>query len=413
MLEKNTPLSPILAHSPHANSTNHETYNHGDTIAKVIKLLTLMTSRMRGDLIQNLFWQFMFLELDHDFRAFIPSDFIKLCCKGIDVLHSNGKENVLYYLARGLGMSRKDGSGPRLPIDKMPFGLLSYNIRYFAMDTVNNISSDPHFVEWETTMFSNFGHKWICLQRGPGFAYDETVVDDSSAAACNSTSNTNSSEQGSSSILQQAWNETFQVGTQNGVQDEVEDQDTTREKVGADDCLDVETLVDTDDPLEVGAIVETGDGIEVETVVEAGDPLEVGTIVEVGDGLEIETVVEAGDRLGVETIVEAGYGLEVETLVEAEDELEVNDQVNEEVSYLWARLGSEEKEQIANGDRPIELETFHGIRPQAHKKKRTEVDPMKAKVNVAGHSVRTLQRRIQAAEFSRDTNVQVSAHMIK
>ena len=250
-------------------------------------------------------------------------------------------------------------------------------------------------------MFSNFGHKWICLQRGPGFAYDETVVDDSSAAACNSTSNTNSSEQGSSSILQQAWNETFQVGTQNGVQDEVEDQDTTREKVGADDCLDVETLVDTDDPLEVGAIVQTGDGIEVETVVEAGDPLEVGTIVEVGDGL------------GVETIVEAGYGLEVETLVEAEDELEVNDQVNEEVSYLWARLGSEEKEQIANGDRPIELETFHGIRPQAHKKKRTEVDPMKAKVNVAGHSVRTLQRRIQAAEFSRDTNVQVSAHMIK
>ncbi|CAH3163832.1 unnamed protein product [Porites lobata] len=220
MLEKNTPLSPILAHSPHANSTNHETYNHGDTIAKVIKLLTLMTSRMRGDLIQNLFWQFMFLELDHDFRAFIPSDFIKLCCKGIN--------------------------------------------------------------------------------RGPGFAYDETVVDDSSAAACNSTSNTNSSEQGSSSILQQAWNETFQVSTQNGVQDEVEDQDTTREKVGADDCLDVETLVDTDDPLE----------------------------------------------------------------------LEVNDQVNEEVSYLWARLGSEEKEQIANGDRPIELETFHGIRPQAHKKEK-------------------------------------------
>ncbi|CAH3163834.1 unnamed protein product [Porites lobata] len=255
MLEKNTPLSPILAHSPHANSTNHETYNHGDTIAK-----------------------FMFLELDHDFRAFIPSDFIKLCCKGINVLHSNGKENVLYYLARGLGMSRKDGSGPRLPIDKMPFGLLSYNIRYFAMDTVNNISSDPHFVEWETTMFSNFGHKWICLQRGPGFAYDETVVDDSSAAACNSTSNTNSSEQGSSSILQQAWNETFQVSTQNGVQDEVEDQDTTREKVGADDCLDVETLVDTDDPLEVGAIVQTGDGIEVETVVEAGDPLEVAVL---------------------------------------------------------------------------------------------------------------------------------------
>ena len=33
-----TPLSPVFAHSPHANSGNSDTC-HGDTIAKVVRLL--------------------------------------------------------------------------------------------------------------------------------------------------------------------------------------------------------------------------------------------------------------------------------------------------------------------------------------------------------------------------------------
>ena len=37
---------------------------------------------------------------------------------------------------------------------------------------------------------------------------------------------------------------------------------------------------------------------------------------------------------------------------------------------------------------------------------------MKAKVNLAGHSVRTLQRHIQATEFSRDTKTQVGESTI-
>lgn len=49
----------------------------------------------------------------------------------------------------------------------------SYNIRYFALDKINNITSDPHYVQWETTMFSNFAHKWIYLQRVTGFAYEK------------------------------------------------------------------------------------------------------------------------------------------------------------------------------------------------------------------------------------------------
>ena len=86
---------------------------------------------------------------------------------------------ITLLLAKGLETPRGDGSGPRLLIDRMPFGLLCYNIRYFALDKINNTLSESHYVQWETTMFSNFGHKWICLQRGPGFALDNAEGEES------------------------------------------------------------------------------------------------------------------------------------------------------------------------------------------------------------------------------------------
>ena len=32
------------------------------------------------------------------------------------------------------------------PIDRMPFGLLSYNIQYFSSDTVNNLRADSDYI---------------------------------------------------------------------------------------------------------------------------------------------------------------------------------------------------------------------------------------------------------------------------
>ena len=44
---------------------------------------------------------------------------------------------------------------------------------------------------------------------------------------------------------------------------------------------------------------------------------------------------------------------------------------------------------------------------QPRQSKHKHVDPMKAKVYVAGHSVRTIQQYIQAAALTRVSNVQV------
>ena len=165
------PLSPVFSHSPYQPSKNHTC--HGDVIFSIMKLLSSMTNKLRTQLIQHLFLHFLSLQCHDDYKTFVPLDFLNLCCKSFNVLRENGKDNILYHLAKGLGTPREDGTGPRLPIHRMPFGLLNYNIRYFSSETVNKLKADPDYIQLEATMYANFGHKWVCLQQGPGFAYDE------------------------------------------------------------------------------------------------------------------------------------------------------------------------------------------------------------------------------------------------
>lgn len=40
------------------------------------------------------------------------------------------------------------------------------------------------------------------------------------------------------------------------------------------------------------------------------------------------------------------------------------------VSYLWARLDAEEREEVLGGDNPAELSRFYGIRPQPQRRSR-------------------------------------------
>lgn len=304
-----TPLSPVFGHSPHVQLKDQSC--HGDAIANIIGLLSTMTSKLRADFIQNLFMYFLSVEFGSHLLSFVPSDFIKLCYEGFKVLYENKKENILYHLARGLGIPREDGTGPRLPVNRMPFGLLSYNIRYFSSDTVNKLSADPDYIEWESSMYSNFGHKWICLQRGPGFAYDAAETERSQEESSSTEGNPCSIGTGIS-VLQQAWQETF--------------GDNINANCAEDSCL--------------------------------------------------------------------------------QEDVQPTDSADCEHSFLWARLSNEEKEAVCLGDDPVVIEELHGVKPQSQKRKK-QVDPMKAKVNVAGHSVRTIQRHIQSTAFTRDSNVQV------
>lgn len=58
--DKNTSFSPVLAFSPHSTNSSGDTgvqVSLGDSIAKVVKLLAMMSSRMSQGLLQSLVYQ--------------------------------------------------------------------------------------------------------------------------------------------------------------------------------------------------------------------------------------------------------------------------------------------------------------------------------------------------------------------
>ena len=117
--ELQTPLSQIFSHSPYHDASKPICY--GDVVANLLELMSTMTGKFLSALMQTLFWQYISALYDDEIKKFVPSDFIDLCCNGIHVLNKNGKEDILYYQAKGLRTPRADESGPCLPINRMPF----------------------------------------------------------------------------------------------------------------------------------------------------------------------------------------------------------------------------------------------------------------------------------------------------
>ena len=336
---------PVCAHSPNSHLKKTQVDCYGDVTGSVTNLLGSMSSKLREDFIQKLLLSHMKLEFDCEYKQFVPSDFVRLCCKAMKTLHENGKRNILYHLARGLGIEREDCSGPRLPIDRMPFGLLSYSIQYFSCDTVNNLRADPDYINWETTMYSNFGHKWACMQRGPGFAYEEkaeeTVTDGSSTMSCENDVDSQCD------LLTQAWDETF--------------------------------------------------GSSVEMFLPENDVMDVKS--------NSATDANILQHLGTEILQPDENEIHLENCSLNVDNL--NDSATEELGFLWARLSLEEQENVSLGDNFGINEKLHGVTPQPREPKKKIVHPLKAKINIAGPSLRTIQRHIQATPFTKDSQIQV------
>ena len=59
----------------------------------------------------------------------------------------------------------------------MPFGLIDYNIHFFNAKNTVKLKMEDHYAMWQETMFAHFGHKWVSLNRGPMWQYDEEVQD--------------------------------------------------------------------------------------------------------------------------------------------------------------------------------------------------------------------------------------------
>ena len=164
-------LSPIFEYSPTTeNIIASDTV--GQAIKSIISLFGKLSLMQQEQLLSRLLHQHMGITSSKISSVFLPYDTIGTIARGMKNLADNDKPNLIYHLGKCLEPGKEGQS--RLPMDRMPYGLLSHNIMFFSSEDVTNLHPEPHFVDWEISMFSHFGHKWAALQRGPMWSKCDT-----------------------------------------------------------------------------------------------------------------------------------------------------------------------------------------------------------------------------------------------
>ena len=129
-----------------------------------------MSERLRKQLLQQLFQQLVISCGGHSFSSFVQHDFIETSLSAMKVLYEEGKHNLVYHISRCFNREHEKAE-TRMPIDRMPFGLIDYNVRFFSSPSSQKLGIENHYALWLETMLAHFGQKWLCLFRGPFWQY--------------------------------------------------------------------------------------------------------------------------------------------------------------------------------------------------------------------------------------------------
>lgn len=178
-------LSPLFFSPPHGSSpvAPRSDLTVGDAIVEVCMLFKKMSFRLKKQLVTHLFRQLLkTVNDDFGFLKYVGKDFLDVSVEAVRNLYRAGKSNLVYLLSECFqtsdNESATDNVNTRLPLDRMPFGLLDYNIRFFSAEHTVRLEIEPHYAKWLETMYAHFGHKWMCLFRGPTWQYEEECTKD-------------------------------------------------------------------------------------------------------------------------------------------------------------------------------------------------------------------------------------------
>jgi hypothetical protein len=163
-LSHSSPMSPIFTCSTVPDTS--EVFC-GDAVKNFLTCLTTMSSRLKEQLLNYIFKQILIGSYGMDFCTFVTDNFLNSSLSAMKLLFDGKKANLILKLSNCF-----EGPSPRMPIDRMPFGLLDYNIKFFSSLSSANIKMEGHYSSWLDTMFAHFGHKWLCLHRGPTWQYE-------------------------------------------------------------------------------------------------------------------------------------------------------------------------------------------------------------------------------------------------
>ena len=141
-----------------------------DVISSGFSKLTL---RQREQLLVHLFRKWLVEDVNPRLDAtFVPQRFLPLVAKAMSILCAGSKDNLIYYAARCFGELRYGDISPRMPLDRMPFGLIAHNLKFFASDKVANLRAPDDYRSWCQSMYALFGNKWASMHLGPLWSYE-------------------------------------------------------------------------------------------------------------------------------------------------------------------------------------------------------------------------------------------------
>ena len=132
-----------------------------------------LTSSQRVQLTSQMYSFVAENDFQEELKHFIPKNFIELSLHAARNLKNDDKDNVIFNLCKCLGVMREDGSTTRMDMQKMPFGLISYNCKFFASEDSSNLHVPNDYMQWMESMYTYFGNSWASLHLGPMWSFTD------------------------------------------------------------------------------------------------------------------------------------------------------------------------------------------------------------------------------------------------
>ena len=79
-----------------------------------------------------------------------PADFVPLSLEAMRRLKDKGKPNLVYDFCACLGKDRPGTKQPLMPFDRMPFGMIEYNIEFFVCTNIHQVTTSLFFCHKRT-----------------------------------------------------------------------------------------------------------------------------------------------------------------------------------------------------------------------------------------------------------------------
>jgi hypothetical protein len=140
-----------------------------------------MTPKLKLNILKFLFKKMIVDVGGLGFFKFVSSDFLNVSINGMKSLFDENKNNLILKLSKCFEKVEGKEEEYRMPVDRMPFGLIDYNINFFSSQSSQKLGVEEHYVEWMSTMYAHFGKKWLHLFRGPVWQFEEeshSIIED-------------------------------------------------------------------------------------------------------------------------------------------------------------------------------------------------------------------------------------------